>query len=363
MAHEITAADRFVENRANGRAWHGLGKDLAEFGALGATVRESFRAAGLDWDTELVSVQYRANGGWMDAPDNRAHVRCDTRELLGIVGKDYKPVPNAVLASFTDALQVEGATLETAGSLRGGKRVWALLKLGTAQQVTDGRGDVMMDYLLITNAHDGTGAFRAYYTRVRVVCANTYRMAETRAGSAGFWHRHDGDVQAKTGEAKRVLGLISKQVEQANVEAFTMARKHLTEPSGYFAGVYEATFGKRPEPRKLTDEDQAAIGAAMLASVFETPAETLDAAIADYDHKRGAVVAQWTENFVNDPAYGTAWGVLNAVTQYHDHQRGRGDPREREMTEARVHSNLFGASATDKQVAYRMALELSQTQD
>jgi hypothetical protein len=53
---------------------------------------------------------------------------------------------------------------------------------------------------------------------------------------------------------------------------------------------------------------------------------------------------------------GTWWAAYNAVSQWHDHERGRfGAVTE---SDARVHSNLFGASSAGKKVAFATALEM-----
>jgi hypothetical protein len=135
MSHEITATDRFGLNLKNGRAWHGLGIDLGEM----RSVREAFSKLGLDWTTELrkltASVPRILNGQEIgehivEVPDFLGHFRTDTWDCLGVVGKDYKAVQNEILAKFSDAL-VEAdpkSRVETGGSLRGGRRVFVLIR-------------------------------------------------------------------------------------------------------------------------------------------------------------------------------------------------------------------------------------------
>lgn len=300
-------------------------------------------------------------GQWspVAAPDFRMHVRMDDRSVLGIVGKDYKPVPNQVLASFADSLVTydPGAAMETAGSLRGGKRVFSLVRLGEPVRISGGDRDELVPYLLVTNCHDGTGAFRAYFTTVRVVCANTHRWAEAKAGSAGFWYRHDGDIQGKVEEARRVLGLAANQTRKAGEQARFLSSVSLVQHQvdAYFQEVYNQTFGKRPAEVKAVDlavkypEKSPVEINALLASIDTK-------ALDEYDEKREKVLVTLKQNHEADSARGTAWGAYNAVSYYHDHQRGRGEPQLRKLTDARVHSNLFGASAADKQKAMVLAV-------
>jgi len=53
-------------------------------------------------------------------------VRSDTREPLSVVSDSYNVVqPGEVLRFFEDVGKGSGFTMETAGSLRGGNRIWA----------------------------------------------------------------------------------------------------------------------------------------------------------------------------------------------------------------------------------------------
>ena len=103
MAHEITAADSFGETRLNGKkAWHGLGVEIPE----GLTAVEGFNKIGLGWETELVPVQaVMADGSIVKDGDFKMHIRRDTKESLGVVGKDYKAISNQFLAEFADSLR------------------------------------------------------------------------------------------------------------------------------------------------------------------------------------------------------------------------------------------------------------------
>jgi phage/plasmid-like protein (TIGR03299 family) len=348
MGHDIARNDTVVSTT---REWHRK-EHLIE---AGLPPREGVRRA-LPWETELIPVFgqlfHKGFNVPIAAPDHRLHLRTDDRTVLGVVGKDYKPVPNRVLGDFAEALAGADASVkvETCGSLRGGKRVFLCAK--TDSMLVSGE-DALNTYLTLTNCHDGTGAFRVYFCTVRIVCANTFRFSESRIGNAGFWFRHDGDVQAKVEEARRVLGLAHKvQSDIRNdVRAMSASPVSQTVVDAYFAQVYEATFGARP----AADREQVAIAT---SDQVDDLLDSLNSNIEIWETKRAQVLAQWAENHENDPGRGTAWGAFNAITEFHDHQRGRGKPQERTLTDARMHSNLFGASAQDKQKAHAIAQSL-----
>lgn len=352
MAHEIAGNDTVVSTK---REWHRK-EHLIE---PGLSPREGVKRA-LPWETELIPVYGTLdtveNGVprllKIEAPDFRMHVRMDDRSCLGIVGKGYQPVPNQVLAEAGEALVGADATVkvETCGSLRGGKRVFLCAKTHGIEAASD---DQLSSYLTITNCHDGTGAFRIYFCTVRIVCANTFRYSESRAGNAGFWFRHDGDVRSKIEEARKALGLATKTRDVVAEEIEKMRSLMLRQESvdAYFGQVYEATFGSAPS-RKI---DTPAPGTP--ADQVDDLLDAVNRAADEYEEKRATVLECWNENHEKDVARGTLWGAFNAVTEYHDHQRGRGKPQERKLTDARMHSNMFGASALDKQKARAIALE------
>ena len=334
MAHQIEENDKFGEVRKNGeRAWHGLGIEIPE----GLNVTEGFDAIGLGWSTELIEVFGRRPAGNEDGttqeiaiPDFRAHIRSDTGNVLGIVSNDYRPIQNKTLAEFADALvgQDKAMRLETGGSLRNGRRVWALCKL-PSDTVIKGE-DVTRDYLLLTNANDGTGGCQGFFTPIRVVCANTMGMALSANGRSGFNFSHTGDITQKIELARQALGIVVQQQRMFGQKMRVLAQCKLDarKLGRYFDDVYSLTWGSvenaTPADKKHREN---------IISTFK----------ANMDIPRNTVKA----------TAGTLWQAFNAVTFYHDHQRGR--LKDVASSDARVHSNLFGTSAHAKGIAARAA--------
>ncbi len=344
MGHGIEENDRFGEVRLNGkRAWHGLGIEIEP----GLKVAAAFDKIGLNWDTELLPVFATYKGGdgkqkQFKLPDTMAHVRQDTKQLLSVVSTGYKPIQNKEMAEFADAL-VEGehgVEAETAGSLHNGKVVFTLVKLPHDIAVTD--EDVLKNYILLRNSHDCTTAFSAYVTSIRVVCANTLRLSESDARH-GISCQHTGNLKDKLEAARYILGLMTQQTKEFEAKVRLLAAKHMTadDVKAYFAKVHDVTFGIIPEPDGGDEKGRKR---------FERKIE-----------RRDALLARWAQNYENaqqtlDGIRGTAWAAYNAISQWHDHERGRmGTVQE---SDVRVHSNLFGVSDQGKQRAFRGALEL-----
>lgn len=355
MAHEITKTDTFGEVRKgrsgragfgeNDLAWHGLGVELQP----GLTVGEGFKQLGLAWDTHLAEVNalytdpFTQERHVVVSNEHKAHIRLDTRDILGIVSNDYKPVSNQEMAEFADALVGADAAvrLETGGSLRGGRRVFALVKLPRDTEVIG--EDVVRNYVCISNGHDGLNAFRCFFTPIRVVCANTLAMAEANIRGARFVH--DGDVRKKIELAQAALGIVVKRSEAFAEHARLLAKFSLTKASidEYFKKTYIAMFG----PVRENDNDE--------------PEKSQKGRTLQHYAK---ITDEWRANMSNPKntvkqTEGTIWHAFNAVTFWNDHQRGR--LKDVAESTARVHSNLFGVSNRDKQIALREATNLAHS--
>lgn len=338
MAHQITNVDSFGEVREGGeRAWHGLGIEIRS----GLTAAQAFEEVGLGWETEMRPIFSEFGGKRVEINTHKAHVRSDTGEVLGVLGEGYRPISNQKLAEFTDSLVGAGkqVSTETAGSLRRGRCVFTLVRLPKDIAVTD--EDVLKQYVLVRNSHDGSSAFQVYPTSIRVVCANTLRWSE-RDAARGLRFVHGGNMKAKLSQARLVLGLITDETERFEAMVRILAATPINKSSvrDYFCAVHDRTFGVLPDPD---------------SNKFAAQLE-----------KRDAMIARWEANMEDarqsmSGVRGTMWAAYNAVSQWHDHERGRfGNIHE---SEARVHSNFFGTSGAHKRFAFNIAVKAATGKD
>jgi phage/plasmid-like protein (TIGR03299 family) len=178
MSHEIENMFSVKET-----PWHNLGVTVQN----APNVQDAIKLAGLDWSVNAEPV-YTQLG--IQIPDTQALIRSSDQSVLGIVGKRYRPLQNAdAFAFFNPFIESGECTLETAGSLRQGKRIWVLASLNKAPiEVT--KDDAVRPFLLLSNSHDGTLAVRVGFTPIRVVCANTLSMAHSNKESKliRVWH-------------------------------------------------------------------------------------------------------------------------------------------------------------------------------
>lgn len=262
-------------------AWHGLGKVLEN----APTSKDAIKEAGLDWRV-ISSPLMLENGKLVEG--FKANVRDTDGSVFGVVSGKYKILQNVEAFDFMDSLASEGeVTYETAGSLAGGKKVWMLAKAKDNFKILD---DDYEGYILLSNSHDGKGAIRLNVTPIRVVCQNTLNLA--LQSSVRSWStRHMGNMEAKRGQASKSLNLYNSYIEALDKEAQALATQKVSTKQ--FNNIVDFVF---PFPEDSSKRQKTNI---------EVMREDLTSRY----------------NFAPDLGNfrGTAWGVINAVTDFVAH--------------------------------------------
>ena len=142
--------------------------------------------------------------------DAQAIVRSDTGHTLGVVSSTYEPIKNDEMYDIAEAIEGEAkgsVRFETGGSLKGGSKVWLLIRLNEPLTLRDDPITATIPYYALQNAHDGSGAFRGQATMTRIVCDNTSQLADMEASARGteFVFRHTVNVKQRIEEAKAAL--------------------------------------------------------------------------------------------------------------------------------------------------------------
>ena len=312
-----------VENMAyvGQTPWHGLGNALAPRQSLDVWAKQ----AGMDWDildTPVRFVTSKTNkqfGEILSFDDNKVLYRSDTQAPLSVVSSRYHVVqPREILEFYRDLTKVSGFELETAGVLKGGKKFWALAKTG--QDFTLKGNDLTNGYLLLATACDGTLATTAQFTSIRVVCNNTLAVAlGDNKGCVKVPHNTKFDPQA----VKRQLGISVSSWDEFMYRMKTLSERKVKprEAQNYFLKVF-------------TDQSKPGVGLSNERAMSKS-LELFEG------RGRGADLAS---------AKGTAFGLLNAVTEFVDHER------KARSVDNRLDSAWFGQGAAIKQTALEKAL-------
>lgn len=303
--------------------WHRLGQEMVAGMDIGAWAK----AAGLDWHAVQVPA-YADTGhltgtGQMAQVDNALFtVRSDNGAVLGYATERRKEhQPAEVLAWFDQYIGADDRfELDVAGSLKGGKIIWATARYNGDLTVA---GDNHRARLLMTTAFDGTQSTINKMTMTRVVCNNTLDAALASDKSAVVRTRHNTRFDAVS--VGKELADLASSVQSYKVMGDAMARVHLTkeEMSRFFKEMLDIPFDAKKDDISTRKFNQ----------------------FADLNAAYAKTLLEGTDKL-------SAWSALNAVTRYVDHERGTrgGDTAD----EARVLSSQFGSGAAMKAQAVQV---------
>ena len=306
--------------------WHRLGSALPPRQPIEVWAQK----AGMEWSIRETPVRYMpemagALGSIQTFLDQKVLYRSDTKAPLSVVSNRYKVVqPRDVLEFYRDLTEVSGFELETAGVLKQGRKLWALARTGKEANLKG--NDLVKGYVLLATSCDGTLATTATPTTIRVVCNNTLTMALNAAsGAIKVPHSTEFDAHA----VKQELGIAVSQWDSFMYRMKTLAERKVKshEAMNYFLKVLCHVDGQ-PEPEQRLVNERA------LKRVQEL-----------YEGQGKGAGLPSTQ--------GTAWGLLNAVTQFVDHER-----RARSQ-DHRLDSAWFGQGNTLKNRALDRALQLA----
>ncbi len=310
---------------AGSTPWHQLGNALPRKQSIEVWAEK----AGMAWEICETPVRYMAEqagtlASIMSFPETKVLYRSDTKTALSVVSSRYQVVqPKAVLEFYRDLSEISGFELETAGVLKEGKKFWALARTGRSASLKG--NDVVNGYLLLATSCDGTLATTATPTTVRVVCNNTLTIALNGASSA-IKVPHSTSFCADS--VKKQLGIAVSQWDAFMYRMKTLSERKVKshESMNYFLKVLCQTDSHVDPAQGLMNE------------------RALKKVQALYDGQgKGAELQS---------ASGTAWGLLNAVTEFVDHER------KAKSQDYRMDSAWFGQGANLKQRALDHALQL-----
>jgi phage/plasmid-like protein (TIGR03299 family) len=299
--------------------WHGLGTPLTEDDLYDwPRVREK---SGLNWQVELTPL---VTADTQAAVAHRAVRRTADGKVLGVVGPRFTVLQNKDAFSwFTPFLEAREAALHTAGSLRGGSRVWVLAKIERSPLVV-APGDEVEKYLLLSHGHDGSLAVRVGFTPIRVVCANTLALAHGNDASKLIRLKHTKDVLENLENVRTIMDAANAAFE-ATAEQFRLLARR---------SINQADLRKYVK-RVLKVEDKE--------DISTRTTNVIERIIGLFETGRG-----------NDlPSIrGSYWAAYNSVSEFLGYERGR-------SPQTRLDSLWFGDSARINRHALQIALEMA----
>ncbi len=316
--HEIEIVDgvaNMAYRSSKGMPWHGLGFPVDD----DMTPEEMMKVARVDWEVVKAPTyaEMEINGEMKRlSTGQEALVRVTDGKVLTQVGKGWNPVQNSEAFAFFDDFVSKGEmVMDTAGSLKGGRIVWALADMKSGFELFG--GDRVNGYLLFSNPHLYGKSIDVRFVATRVVCQNTLSIALGEKNQPGIRVNHRAKFDAE--EVKNILGLSQKKIDDLKEKAEFLGSKQYKEYDlkKYFGFLFNSEDSEKDSP-------------------------TTEKAYSYLDSQPGANYAR-----------GSFWQLLNTVTYMTDHVLGRSN-------DTRLESSWYGANRDRKIKALDLALEMAE---
>ena len=319
MAHMLEIVDGKAQMAYTGDLpWHGLGTKVSN----DLTPEQMLKAAGLDWTVDPVDL-FAEVGGNRLATGHRALVRSSDQRVIDVITDDWNPVQNSDAFEFFNDFVAHGdMSMETAGSLKDGKIVWALAKVKESFDLFGGK-DRVDAYLHFTNPHQYGQSIDVRFTPIRVVCNNTLTLSlNTKSKNmVKVSHRRqfDGD------QVKEALGVAKQKLAKYKEMAEFLSQKRYNNENvvDYFKRIFPVLTTKVDSKKELSNSAERGLD------------------IVKFDSQPGAEYGK-----------GTFWELFNTVTYMTDHEIGR-------SVDARLTSAWYGANKNLKTKALELAVEMA----
>lgn len=317
MAHELEMINGVAQMAYAGDVpWHGLGHKVSN----DLTPAQMLEAAGLDWKVNTQPCFTMIDDKRVKI-NKQALVRDMDNKILDIISDDWKPMQNEdAFNFFNDFVAAGDMTMETAGSLKDGKIVWALAAVKESFELFGGK-DKVDAYLHFTNPHSYGQSIDVRFTPIRVVCNNTLTLSlNTQSKNmVKVSHRREFDADL----VKETLGVAKHKLEQYKEMAQHLSQKRFNDETivEYFTRVFPVLTSKADSRKELSKS------ARLAQEVLHT--------------QPGAEFGE-----------GTWWQAFNTVTYMTDHLIGR-------SADTRLQSAWYGANKGLKTRALETAVEMA----
>jgi phage/plasmid-like protein (TIGR03299 family) len=249
--------------------------------------------ANLDWEVQHTPLSTTAinNDGVtvVTLEDKVATTRVNkdgSASVLGITSPTYTIVQNNDIVNIVDSVMYEaGAIYQSAGELRGGKKIFMAAKLPDTLDLTLKNVDPVEAFLVASNTHDGTDSLRFEIKYLRLICKNGMTRW-TNASSISF--RHSARMNVKIEDVRETLGVVLKSNEEFNLLSSALFDKKVAN-SDFWSIVKDVL---PLDENNMTERQQNNVRERQqtLLGIWNGPTQ---------------------ENIK-----GTAWGIVNAFTEY-----------------------------------------------
>lgn len=271
-------------------SWDRIGSDVTRC----SNMEQVLRTSGLDYEVVKEPVFLDIDKGIV-VPNRFATVNSNGK-IYDVVSDKFEVIQNRDAFDFVNYMGAD-LTFEKAGETAGGM-VYIIGKLPEV----DILGDAFVPHVIFRNGFSGKYKITAAICPLRVVCQNQFNVSFRETGNT-VTIRHVANANAKLQEAREVLKKSADFMETLRKQAEIYAGTKLS--SRVLENVMEYMF-----PTEGLDD--------MNAFKRNRIVTARDAFMKAYNHDDNA-------NF-----RGTAWGIINAYTDYITHKEASGQAHTRD---------------------------------
>lgn len=334
MSHEIHEIDGVAQYAFTGdrsEIWHGLGQQMPE----GSTVDEMAGAAGLTFKYIETRPRFFTDSGSIDkmgtVDTHKILLHSRTKQPVGLVGAKFQVVqPEAMTRLARQITQVIDGAVDSCGVLFGGAGYWFNIHAGDSLQIVE--GDRLDANLLLVTFNDGSMNTTCKASAIRSVCYNTVSAALGQQGKgwADFKLSHRLEFEPEKLAAYWATAYAKRQEQAQQFKLLSMVPVSHSTAERITFDVFN---NQRPEKQRQHPDEPVPSGKVDIRNT-----EGYKMVLGMFSGTgRGATLKG---------VKGTAWGMLNAFTEYSDHHR-----YAKSASQRWINSN-FGTGVDFKQAAF-----------
>lgn len=299
-------------------AWHGEGVVVDDATLTSEQVFELVPELGSNVVQSPIFAPYADGAEIAETERWLANVRELDGKVLGVMSSSYNLFTSRDLFGFGDEVvgQVGGSHYKTAGTLKDGSVIWALVELPNEILIGGLASEAMRPYIMFANSFDGSYAAQAVTTYTRVVCANTFNLA-LRGAQNRYAVRHTSGMDARILDAQEALRM-----------SFDYG-KELQE------------LGDKLIAEKLGKRELNAFLRTLVPFDLESTKIVRDNAIAT----REDIAHIFLESPTTGDAAGTKWGALQAVMEFTQRYQNPGQGGDARMRKVMLDTPALNARA------------------
>lgn len=260
--------------------WSTLGTNVAHL----TTVQDVLREAKLDYTVEKVPL-FLPNG--QKVPDKCATVtQGNDSRYIGTVSNSFTILQNEDAFDFVNNISDEFKFVKAGETNKG-----MVYIIGELPPI-DVLGDVITPNVIVQNGHNGLYGMRSTIVPLRIVCQNQFNISFKESPNT-LTFKHFASITSKVEEAQKLLSGVAQYMKEFKSNACELANLKVGRDGAI--QIIDSYFEKMKE-QKSTE------------SAIERINDQRDYFVSCYN-------AEDNQNF-----QGTAWGLVNAFTDFTTHK-------------------------------------------